>query len=83
MQTKIEKRIIDELRKAKEVQKCLLEIQIEADKIGYETQFGLDTNEKTAKSAYLAGYQLGVQDGYIECLQRMLIMYEEDKDGIC
>lgn len=78
MQTKIETRIIEELKKTRKTQRELVNVQITADKIGYATQFALEDNEKTARSAYFSGYELGVQDGYIECLQRMLIMLEEE-----
>lgn len=72
-----EKRMLEELKNAKEIRKGLLEIVADAEKIGYATQFALETNEETARSAFQAGYQLGVQDGYIECLQKILMMFEE------
>lgn len=78
MQTKIETKILEELQKTKKVQRELLNVQITADKIGYATQFALEDNEKTARSAYFSGYELGVKDGYIECLQRMLVMFGEE-----
>ena len=78
MENKIKDRLIEELKRTKETQRELLEVQIIADKIGYATQFGLETDEKTARSAYQSGYYLGVQDGYIECLQRILVMIEEE-----
>lgn len=78
----IKKRILEELKQAKQIQRNLMEIQEMAEEIGYETQFAMEDKEESARSAYLAGYKLGVQDGYVECLQRMLVMYEEDKNGI-
>ena len=48
------------------------------EEIGYATQFALETDEETARSAYQAGYSLGVQDGYIDCLQKMMLILEEE-----
>lgn len=78
LETDKTKRILNEIEKAKEIRKGLLEIVADAEKIGYATQFALETEEETAKSSFQAGYQLGVQDGYIECLQKMLMMFEEE-----
>lgn len=74
----IKQRILEELKQAKQIQKNLEEIQDMAEEIGYETQFAMETGEDSAKSAYQAGYRLGVQDGYVECLQKILVMYEEE-----
>lgn len=78
MENDIKKRILDEIARAKKTREGLLEIVADAEKIGYATQFALETDEETVKSSFQAGYQLGVQDGYIDCLQKMLIMFEEE-----
>lgn len=78
MENDIKKRILDEIASAKKTREGLLGIVADAEKIGYATQFALETDEETAKSSFQAGYQLGVQDGYIDCLQKMLIMFEEE-----
>ena len=78
MENNIKKRILDEIARAKKTREGLLGIVADAEKIGYATQFALETDEETAKSSFQAGYQLGVQDGYIDCLQKMLIMFEEE-----
>lgn len=78
MENKIQKRILDEIAEAKKIRKGLLEIVADAEKIGYATQFALETEEETVRSSFQAGYQLGVQDGYIECLQKMYMMFEEE-----
>lgn len=78
MENKIQKRILDEIAEAKKIREGLLEIVADAEKIGYATQFALETEEETVRSSFQAGYQLGVQDGYIECLQKMYMMLEEE-----
>lgn len=78
MKNNIQKRILDEISEAKKTREGLLEIVADAEKIGYATQFALENDEETARSAFQAGYQLGVQDGYIECLQKMYMMFEEE-----
>ena len=78
MENDIKKRILDEIARVKKTREGLLGIVADAEKIGYATQFALETDEETAKSSFQAGYQLGVQDGYIDCLQKMLIMFEEE-----
>lgn len=78
MKDKLIQRIFDELEDAKKIRDNLLEITYAAEEIGYATQFALETDEETARSAYQAGYSLGVQDGYIDCLQKMMIILEEE-----
>lgn len=78
MKNNIQKRILDEIAEAKKTREGLLEIVADAEEIGYATQFALETEEETARSSFQAGYQLGVQDGYIECLQKMYMMFEEE-----
>ena len=73
----LKQNVLDEISKAKEVRKRLLEITYQAEDIGYATQFALETEEETARSAYQAGYSLGVQDGYIDCLQKIYMILEE------
>lgn len=78
MENKLQQRILDELDDAKKNRANLLEITYEAEKIGYATQFALEDDEKTARSAYQAGYSLGVQDGFIDCLQKIYMILEEE-----
>lgn len=78
METDNQKKILDELSNAKRIRDALLEIVDKADKIGYATQFALETDEATARSAFKMGYDLGTQDGYIDCLQKMYLLLEED-----
>lgn len=74
---KLKQQILDELDNVKKTRDALLSIVNEAEEIGYATQFALDTDEGTARSAFKVGYDLGTQDGYIDCLQKIYMMLEE------
>ncbi len=74
---KLKQQILDELDNVKKTRDALLSIVNEAEKIGYATQFALDTDEGTARSAFKVGYDLGTQDGYIDCLQKIYMILEE------
>lgn len=80
--TKLQEKIVEEMEKVKKAREGLLEIMSDAERIGYATQFALEDDEKTAKSAYQAGYELGVQDGYMDCLEQLYVMLEGENNGI-
>lgn len=74
---KLKKQILEEINESKATRNELLKIVNEAEEIGYATQFALDTDEGTARSAFKVGYDLGTQDGYIDCLQKIYMILEE------
>lgn len=75
---KLKKQILEEINESKATRNELLKIVNEAEEIGYATQFALDTDEGTARSAFKMGYDLGTQDGYIDCLQKIYMILEEE-----
>lgn len=77
MENKLQQQILEEIDSVKKIRDALLKIVDEAEKIGYATQFALDTDEGTARSAFKMGYDLGTQDGYIDCLQKIYMILEE------
>ena len=74
---KLKQQILDELDNVKKTRDALLSNVNEAEENGYATQFALDTDEGTARSAFKMGYDLGTQDGYIDCLQKIYMILEE------